>query len=592
MKSSVLLGLAAGLCASAFSFERRQAANWTVGQTVQTESGPVNGHAAKNNSQVSEYLGIPYGQAPVGDLRFAAPVKFTGNASLNGTSFGPNCPVKRSNSSVPSAQALDRANVTAAGIATLSILSATGNYSEDCLFLNVWTKPQTGESKKAVLVWIYGGGFSSGAASVPGYNGANIAGQEDVVVVSFNYRLSILGFPGNPNSTANLAILDQRLAVEWVRDNIENFGGDPSRITIFGQSAGAASVDIYSYAWTKDPIVAGLIPESGNVIGWGLPNSKEFGAAAWYNVSSTLGCGNSSSDSAAVLSCMRNQSYNDILNSIPAASGTASILGYFGPTEDEVVVFSNYRSRTPAKVPMLIGNNDYEGGLFRTQFALNNLFYSDNFWTAFNLQAFTCPTGIRANLSIANDIPTWRYRYMGVFPNLAVSSEAGTWHAAELPMLFNTAPSTPPATAEQVSIGNYMRGAWAAFAKDPQAGLTNYGWPLYNNSQDSLVRLGFENKTGPNLINPYRYDADCVFVNVSSTDSNVVVPALPDLGASVTPTANGTSPTPTPTATGTGSGSASGTTSPSPSSTSTNAGERLRVGGYLGFVAVMAVALM
>ena len=87
MKSSVLLTLAAGLCASAFSLERRQAANWTVGQTVQTESGPVNGHAAKNNSQVSEYLGIPYGQAPVGDLRFAAPVKFTGNSSINGTSF-------------------------------------------------------------------------------------------------------------------------------------------------------------------------------------------------------------------------------------------------------------------------------------------------------------------------------------------------------------------------------------------------------------------------------------------------------------------------------------------------------------------------
>ena len=152
--------------------------------------------------------------------------------------------------------------------------------------------------------------------------------------------------------------------------------------------------------------------------------------------------------------------------------------------------------------------------------------------------------------------------------------------------------SSPPATAEQVSIGNYMRGAWAAFAKDPQEGLTNYGWPVYNTSQDSLVRLGFENKTGPNLINPYRYDADCVFVNVSSTDSNVEIPDLPDLGAAVTPTANGTSPTPTPTATGTGAGAggASGTTWPSP--TSTNAGERLKVGGYLSFVAVMAIALM
>ncbi|KAH6724238.1 Alpha/Beta hydrolase protein [Leptodontidium sp. MPI-SDFR-AT-0119] len=594
MRSSGLLAtLAAGLCTSAFSLEWRQSSNWTVGQTVQTESGPVSGHAAKNNSEVSEYLGIPYGQAPVGDLRFAAPVKFTGNASINGTSYGPNCPVKSSNSSLPSAQAIDAANVTAAGISILSLLSASGKFSEDCLNLNVWTKPQTGESKKAVLVWLYGGGFSSGASSIRGYNGANIAGQEDVVVVSFNYRLSILGFPGNPNSTANVALLDQRLAVEWVRDNIENFGGDPSRITLFGQSAGAASVDIYSYAWNSDPIAAGFIPESGNVIGWGLPNSKEFGAAAWYNVSTTLGCGNASSDSTAVLECMRKQNYTKILDSIPAASGTAGILGYFGPTEDDVVVFSNYSSRTPAKVPMLIGNNNYEGGLFRTEFALNGLFYPDKFWDAFNLQEFTCPTGIRANLSVAAGNPTWRYRYMGVFPNLAVSSEAGTWHAAELPMLFNTVPNSPPATTAQISIGNYMRGAWAAFAKDPKEGLTKYGWPVYNTSQDSLVRLGYENITGPNLINPYRYDADCVFVNVSSTDSTVAIPDIPDLGANVTPTANGTSPTPTPTgsATGTGTGSGSGTTSSSPTSTG-NAGGKVAASVYLGMVGIMAAALM
>ncbi|KAH7342684.1 Alpha/Beta hydrolase protein [Rhexocercosporidium sp. MPI-PUGE-AT-0058] len=592
MKSSALLAtLAAGLCASAFSLERRQSSNWTVGQTVQTESGPVSGHAAKNNSEVSEYLGIPYGQAPVGNLRFAAPVKFAGSGAINGTSFGPNCPVKSSNNSLPSTQQLDAANVTAAGIATLSLLSATGTYSEDCLFLNVWTKPQTGDTKKAVLIWLYGGGFSSGAGSVRGYTGANIAAQEDVVVVSFNYRLSILGFPGNPNSTANVALLDQRLAVEWVRDNIENFGGDPSRITLFGQSAGAASIDIYSYAWTSDPIVAGFIPESGNVIGWGLPNSKEFSAAAWYNVSTTLGCGNASSNATAVLECMRSQNYSTILDSIPPASGTAAILGYFGPTQDDVVVFSNYSSRTPAKVPMLIGNNDYEGGLFRTQFALNGLFFSDNFWKAFNLQAFTCPTGIRANLSVAAGNPTWRYRYMGVFPNLAISDEAGTWHSAEVPMLFNTAPTTTPATTAQIAIGNYMRGAWAAFAKDPKEGLTNYGWPVYNTSQDSLVRLGYENMTGPNLINPYRYDADCVFVNVSSTDSSVAIPDIPDMGASVTPTANGTSPTPTPTASGTGTGSGSGTTSPSPSSTG-NAGEKVAVSVYLAMAGVMAAALM
>lgn len=99
---------------------------------------------------------------------------------------GPSCPVKSSNSSTPSIAAIEAANVTAAGISVLTVLSSSGvTYSEDCLYLNVWTKPQTGEAKKAVLVWIYGGGFTSGTSSIPGYNGANIVEQEDVVVVSF-----------------------------------------------------------------------------------------------------------------------------------------------------------------------------------------------------------------------------------------------------------------------------------------------------------------------------------------------------------------------------------------------------------------------
>lgn len=395
----------------------------------------------------------------------------------------------------------------------------------------------------------------------------------------------MLGFPGNPNSTANLAFLDQRLAVEWVRDNIEKFGGDPSRITIFGQSAGGASVDFYSYAWNDDPIVAGLIAESGNVIGWGLPNAADKSAAAWYNLTSTVGCGNSSSDAGAILTCMRSKDYNQILSAIPSGNATASILGFFGPTVDEKVVFSNYSTRTPADIPMLIGNNNYEGGLFRTTFALTGTFFSDNFWNAFNLQSFTCPTGIRANLSLTANVPTWRYRYFGIFPNLAVSEEAGTWHAAEVPMLFNTAPGA--ATPEQVSIGNYMRGAWATFAKDPTNGLTNYGWPRYNTSQDTLIRLAYDNITGPNLINPLRYDADCGLVNVHSTDSSDNIPTVPDSGAYVMPTgnANGTGMFPT----ATGAPRPSGTGTP-PAAKTTTASAGMRISGSV-WMGVMGLAM-
>jgi cholinesterase len=120
----------------------------------------------------------------------------------------------------------------------------------------VWTKPQVGEKAKAVLVWIYvslvitaikkrtlifdqGGGFALGNTANPAYHGARLADDQDVVVVSMNYRLNILGFPGAPGlPDQNLGLLDQRLAVEWIRDNVAAFGGDPKRITLFGESAG------------------------------------------------------------------------------------------------------------------------------------------------------------------------------------------------------------------------------------------------------------------------------------------------------------------------------------------------------------------
>jgi len=454
-----------------------------------------------------------------------------------------------------------------------SIFATPDKYSEDCLYLNVWTKPQTGEDKKAVLVWIYGGGFNSGSAAIPGNNGANIAELEDVVVVSFkwvfllhlpaqvliahSYRLSILGFPGNPAGPNNLALLDQRLAIEWVRDNIEKFGGDKSRVTLFGQSAGSVSVDLYSYAWVKDPIASGFIAESGTAFSWGLPHAKADIAASWFTVTATLGCGNASSDSTSVLSCMRSKTSTAILGALPAASGIAAVLGYFGPTIDDTVVFANYSDRTPAKLPVLVGSNNYEAGYFRTEFALANMTVPDLYWDEYTLQDFTCPAGIRANASVTANSPIWRYRYFGDFPNTRISSEAGAWHGAEMPIIFDTMPSDPASTPEEISISSYMRGAWAAFAKDPVKGLTTYGWPSYDVTKDTLIRLAYDNITGTNAVNPAMYDANCVYVNVSSTDA--VAGPLATPGAS---TANATSKPLTSTS-GSASGAATATASSS-----------------------------
>jgi len=334
-----------------------------------------------------------------------------------------------------------------------------------------------------------------------------------------SYRLSILGFPGNPTGPQNLGLLDQRLAIEWVRDNIENFGGDPSRIILFGQSAGGASTDFYSYAWSSDPIVSGLIVQSGTSTSWGLPYTPDAAAAAWYNVSATVGCGDSASDSNSVLSCMRSTSYSSIITAIPVSIGLNSVLSIFGPTVDEKVVFSHNIQRTPARLPLLLGSNNYESGLFRTRLALKGFLLPDDFWEDANLQHFTCPAGIRANASVAAGNPTWRYRYFGEFANLAFSSDAGSWHGAELPMIFDKIPAVPPPTMEEVAIGNYMRKAWTSFAKDPVGGLTNYGLPAYDPDAETLVRLAWDNQTGTNAAFPSLYDGKCGYGNVRNRNA-------------------------------------------------------------------------
>lgn len=166
-------------------------AEWTVGQEVDTTSGTVKGHAAQLDESVSEYLGIPWGAAPVGGLRFMSPQPFAKSAqTIVADKFGPDCPQvgvgappkASSNSNSPS----PNGNAAQAGLA--SSFGTTGKFSEDCLMLNIWTKPQTGEKKKAVLVWFYGGGFTSGSATSPSTNGVRFAGNQDVVLVSIKYE--------------------------------------------------------------------------------------------------------------------------------------------------------------------------------------------------------------------------------------------------------------------------------------------------------------------------------------------------------------------------------------------------------------------
>ena len=189
---------------------------------VTTSRGPIRGSA---DADVRRFLGIPFAAPPLGPRRFAppAPVEpWTDERSALAYGPGPIQPVDDLSK-------------------TLGLL---GDFeqSEDCLTLNVFT-PATEAKPRAVMVWLHGGAFQTGTAAGPVYDGSALARDGDVVVVTLNYRVGALGFLAvGASESANLGLQDQVAALRWVRDEIARFGGDPERVTVFGESAGAGSV--------------------------------------------------------------------------------------------------------------------------------------------------------------------------------------------------------------------------------------------------------------------------------------------------------------------------------------------------------------
>ena len=196
------------------------------GDPVETSSGRVAG--TQLPSGVRAYLGVPFAEAPVGDLRWAPPKPAHWSGIFNADRKGPAC-----------IQVLRPHDIN-----HYFGEEATG---EDCLTLNLWTSAKPGD-KRPVVVFIYGGGFTIGSSGMANYDGEQMA-RAGAVFVNFNYRVGALGFLAHPELTreqggasGNYGLMDQTLALQWVRDNIARFGGDPSRVVIMGQSAGAGSV--------------------------------------------------------------------------------------------------------------------------------------------------------------------------------------------------------------------------------------------------------------------------------------------------------------------------------------------------------------
>jgi para-nitrobenzyl esterase len=222
-------------------------------EQVRVESGVLEGKTSADG-KVRIFLGVPFAAPPVGELRWKEPqpvAKWDGVRQSK--KFGARC--------------------MQAGIYADMVFRDAGS-SEDCLYLNVWAPKTKASAKLPVMVWIYGGGFQAGSTSEPRQDGEHLA-HKGVVIVSMNYRLGIFGFFSHPDLTAesphhasgNYGLMDQAAALQWVHENIAAFGGDPAKVTIFGESAGSFSVSAQMASPMAKNFVHGAIGESGAFFG-------------------------------------------------------------------------------------------------------------------------------------------------------------------------------------------------------------------------------------------------------------------------------------------------------------------------------------
>jgi para-nitrobenzyl esterase len=313
------------------------AATAAAADHVKTANGTLEG-AGPQASGVRAFRGIPFGQPPVGELRFQPPQPVKNWTGVRqAAAFGPRCMQRPIYGDM---------NFRSNGV------------SEDCLYLNVWTPAKSASERLPVLIYFYGGGFQAGDGSELRYDGEAIA-RRGVITVTSNYRLGVFGFLAHPELTresphhasGNYGLLDQAAAIRWVSENIAAFGGDPKKITIAGESAGSISVSALMASPLSRTLIAGAIGSSGSMMGTLPAVALSDGEASGVKFAAAIGA-NSLADLRAIPA-------NALLEAtakpgLPRLSPTVD--GYFLP-KSPLEIFA---AGEQARVPLLIGWNSEE----------------------------------------------------------------------------------------------------------------------------------------------------------------------------------------------------------------------------------------
>lgn len=454
---------------------------------VALKDGRVAGTREANGTRV--WRGIPFARPPIGAARGRAPQPVEPWSTVkNTTAFG--------------SPAVQQA---------LGPFPAPTTGTEDCLYLNVWAPEQPSDKPRPVLVWIHGGGFVFGAASEPIYHGDGYAAWGDLIFVSFNYRLSGFGFLATTldSGSANLALLDQIAALRWIRDNIAAFGGDPTAVTIMGESAGGMSVGCLLGTPAARGLFARAIVQSG-----GARPVYPVGEARQVTALVLAEAGLQPGDDEKLMKLPADE-LQRLFSAVAAKSDTALLGGEpFHPAIDGAVL-QKHPLRTLATVPTLVGHCENEALTFSSMAALLeglpakvHALAGEKLWAGLteayeqnarpqrdpSLDLFSdCFTGV-PSLRLSDELtkvgaPVWNYRF-----DYAKASPIGAAHGTDVAFTFGKAQGAPfPVewTAEAQALSQLMTDSIIAFVRtgNPQTSALPE-WPKHDPSQ--LAYMGFD----------------------------------------------------------------------------------------------------
>lgn len=480
---------------------------------VQIDSGKISGVTLDTDSNLQVFRGIPYAKPPVGDLRWRPP------------------------QAVDSWEGVRDCHTFGAASIQKTGQNATGEQSEDCLYLNVWTTKGGDESAKLpVMVWIHGGGLNRGKGNGVAYDGTAFA-KSGVVLVSINYRLGALGFLAHPALSAesprgvsgNYGFLDQIAALDWTRRNIDAFGGDPENITIFGESAGGTSVAVlcssplakglFHKAIIQSPWMFGYIDKlaSPNIVKLkepvsSTPSAEQLGLD-WAKPKVT-------GSSAESLKALRSLSPSEILDLVGYYRTRATIDGWVLPDHPANV----FAKGQQANVPVIVGTTRDEGAYFRNFIRLNRRDDLEKKLGAFYGQSApkvlahypgeTAAELKQAGVQFVTDAwfvhparqllegmqrvssPAYQYDFAKPSSN---NPALGAPHAIELRYVFNTLNNTDEFPENQV-LADKVMSYWVRFAKSGNPnGPDLPKWPEYKSNQRSYLILDDSISTGVDL---------------------------------------------------------------------------------------------